>query len=76
MVKTTNKTKRDWKKIGVVTLYVALPVVMVTLGVVGTLKYQSFIDNVKADGVAQYKLTHCDKYTDKKQTTSWLECDE
>lgn len=54
-------------------LYVVYTLVLITLGVAGTLKYQSFIDNVKSDGVAEFVLSDCDKYTDKK--TTWLECD-
>ena len=48
-------------------------VLLVILGVVGTLKYQSFINSVKAQGVAEYKQDKCDTYT--KDGVSWLECD-
>ena len=48
-------------------------VLLVILGVVGTLKYQSFINSVKAQGIAEYKQDKCDTYT--KDGMSWLECD-
>lgn len=48
-------------------------VLLVILGVVSTLKYQGFINSVKAQGVAEYKQDKCDTYT--KDGTSWLECD-
>lgn len=48
-------------------------VLLVILGVVGTLKYQGFINSVKAQGVAEYKQDKCDIYT--KDGMSWLECD-
>lgn len=67
------KPKRNWGKIGKTTLYVALPLALVTLGIVGTLKYQEFISNVKQEGAVEYQLRNCEKFTDKKQ--AWLECD-
>lgn len=48
-------------------------ILLVILGVVGTLKYQGFINSVKAQGVAEYKQDKCDTYT--KDGMSWLECD-
>lgn len=48
-------------------------ILLVIIGVVGTLKYQGFINSVKAQGVAEYKQDKCDTYT--KDGTSWLECD-
>lgn len=48
-------------------------VLLVVLGVVGTLKYQGFINSVKAQGVAEYKQDKCDAYT--KDGMSWFECD-
>lgn len=48
-------------------------VLLVILGVVGTLKYQGFINSVKAQGVAEYKQDKCDTYT--KDGMNWLECD-
>lgn len=69
------KPKKNWKKIGKVTLYIALPIALMTLGVVGTLKYQEFINNTKAEGVAEYKINKCEKFTDEDKKTTWLECD-
>nr|DAU24650.1 MAG TPA: hypothetical protein [Caudoviricetes sp.] len=48
-------------------------VLLVILGVVGTLKYQNFINSVKAQGVAEYKQEKCTSYN--KDTATWLECD-
>ena len=48
-------------------------VLLVILGVVGTLKYQGFINSVKARGVAEYKQDKCDTYT--KDGMGWLECE-
>lgn len=48
---------------------------LVMAGVGGTLQYQSFISSIKAEGVAEYKLT-CNKFSDSKQKVTWLECDE
>ena len=70
------KTKKAWSLLPALTLYVVLPVVLIALGVAGTLKYQSFISGTKADGVAEYKLSHCNKYADEKKGITWLECDE
>lgn len=67
------KPKRSipWKK----TLYVVVAVLLVTLGVAGTLRYQAFINDVKAEGVAEFTLNKCDKYSDKDGNQHWLECD-
>lgn len=48
-------------------------VLLVVLGVVGTLKYQGFINSVKAQGVAEYRQEKCTSYN--KDTATWLECD-
>ena len=48
-------------------------VLLVILGVVGTLKYQGFINSVKAQGVAEYKQEKCESYS--KDNTTWLECE-
>nr|DAW55349.1 MAG TPA: hypothetical protein [Caudoviricetes sp.] len=48
-------------------------VLLVVLGVVGTLKYQSFINSVKAQGVAEYKQDKCENFN--KDNASWLECE-
>jgi len=48
-------------------------VLLVILGVVGTLKYQGFINSVKAQGVAEYRQEKCTSYS--KDTATWLECD-
>lgn len=57
------------------TAYVASMVLLVALGVVGTLQYQRFINGVKAQGVSEYKINHCNKYNDPKTKTNWLECE-
>lgn len=69
------KPKKDWKKIGMVTLYIALPLALIALGVASTLKYQEFINNTKAEGVAEYRINDCDRYTNEEKTQTWLECD-
>lgn len=48
-------------------------VLLVILGVVGTLKYQGFINSVKAHGVAEYKQERCESFN--KDSSSWLECE-
>ena len=70
MVKIKTPTKKQWKNIGIVVAIVAL----VVAGVAGTLGYQKFISDTKAQGVAEYKENDCKKFTDKNVT--WLECDE
>lgn len=62
-------TKKQLKIIGVVVLIVAL----IATGVAGTLGYQTFISNTKAQGVSEFKSTSCDSYSDGKLV--WLECD-
>lgn len=48
-------------------------VLLVILGVVGTLKYQGFINSIKAQGVAEYKQDKCENYS--KDGASWYECE-
>ena len=48
-------------------------VLLVVLGVVGTLKYQGFINSVKAQGVTEYKQDKCENYS--KDGASWYECE-
>ena len=48
-------------------------VLLVVLGVVGTLKYQSFINSVKAQGVAEYKQDKCESFN--TDNSSWYECE-
>ena len=62
-------TKNQMKIVGVVVAIVAL----VAVGVAGTLGYQKFISNVKAQGVQEFKTTGCDEYA--KDGQKWLECD-
>jgi len=61
--------KKQYKIIGVFVIVVAL----VATGVTGTLGYQSFITNTKAQGVSEFKALSCEKYNNDK--VSWLECD-
>lgn len=63
-------SKKQMKIVGTVVLVVAL----VTAGVAGTLGYQKFIADTKAQGVAEYQINDCNKFTDKN--VIWLECDE
>ena len=37
-------------------------VLLVILGAVGTLKYQGFINSVKAQGIAEYKQDKCENF--------------
>nr|DAI33235.1 MAG TPA: hypothetical protein [Caudoviricetes sp.] len=46
---------------------------LVVLGVVSTLKYQSFISSVKAQGIAEYKQDKCESFS--KDNSSWYECE-
>lgn len=48
-------------------------VLLVILGVVGTFKYQGFINSIKAQGVAEYKQDKCENFN--KDNASWLECE-
>lgn len=72
-IEATPKPKRNWhmKTVGRISVVVGL----IGLGVFGTLQYQNTINNIKAEGVAEYKLT-CEKFTDKDKKVTWLECDE
>ena len=69
------KSKKNWKKIGKITGIVLVFIMLPLAGVTSTLKYQEFINGIKAEGVAEYKLT-CEKFTDKDKNVTWLECDE
>lgn len=48
-------------------------ILLVIIGVVGTLKYQGFINSVKAQGIAEYKQEKCDNYS--KEGNTWWECE-
>lgn len=65
------KKQLPWKTIGVI----VAGIVLVVAGISGTLGYQNFINSVKAEGVADYKLNNCDKYVNQEKTATWLECD-
>lgn len=67
--------KKVVKKIWVIGLFSVSAVALFTGGIAATIAYNQTIDNIKAEGVAEYKLNKCDKYTDKEKKTSWLECD-
>ena len=72
MVKVNKKqAKKYGRVVGVVVTVVAL----VVLGVFSTLSYQNFINNVKAEGVAEFKINSCNPYANDKGQ-KWLECDE
>lgn len=55
-------------------LTVLAMILLVVLGIAGTLSYQRFEQNLKAEGVREYKSSSCKVYTDKD--VKWLECDE
>lgn len=65
------KKQLPWKSLGTIVLGLAL----VAAGIVGTLKYQGFINDVKSQGVAEYQSDKCNKYSNKENTQTWLECD-
>lgn len=48
-------------------------IMLVIIGVVGTLKYQGFISSIKEQGVAEYKQSKCESFS--KDGATWLECD-
>ena len=54
---------------------IAMVIALVLLGVTATLQYQKFIGDIKAQGVAEFKDRHCDKYSNKEKTQFWLECE-
>lgn len=65
------------KKHGKAALYVVSVVAFITLGVVGTLKYQEFIAGVKQQGVVEYTTDRCEEYGevyDNGTEVRWLEC--
>ena len=71
-----NKEKEMSKKVTVnknTAKMVAAGLAGVLLGVVGTLKYQGFINSVKAQGVAEYKQEKCESFN--KDNSSWYECE-
>lgn len=69
MSKKVNVNKNTVKMVGV-----ALGgILLVIIGVVGTLKYQGFINSIKAQGVAEYKQEKCESFDKDKAT--WLECE-
>lgn len=72
MVKINDKKlKKYGKVVGVAVATLSL----VVLGVFGTLGYQKVISNIKAEGVAEFKINSCDPYANDKGQ-KWLECDE
>lgn len=67
--------KKPTKKQMKATLYAAYAVALVTLGVSGTLKYQSFIEQQRRIGATEFRLNKCDEYTNEDKSQRWLECD-
>lgn len=65
--------KKPSKKQMTVVGIVVLVVVLIASGVAGTLTYQKFISDTKAQGVTEFKANDCDKYA--KDGMTWLECD-
>lgn len=67
-----SKFKRvPWANIGVIVLGVAL----VWAGAAGVLKYQEFIQDVKAEGVSEFIERECENFTNEDKSQEWLECD-
>lgn len=64
---TVNKNTAKMVAVGLV------GVLLVIIGVVGTLKYQGFINSVKTQGVAEYKQDKCENYS--KDGATWYECE-
>ncbi len=65
----TKQSKARAKK-----LTIAFAVVALFLsGILATVYFQKTISDIKAQGVAEYKLSECDKYS--KDGAEWLECD-
>lgn len=60
-----------WKNLGII----VAGLVLFATGIAGTLGYQSFIDSVKAQGVADYQSNRCDRYENEDKSAIWLECD-
>ena len=69
MVKITKPTKKTLKIVGVVVTEVAL----VVAGVLGTLYVQKTVNDIKAQGVSEFKANDCEQYS--KDGLTWLECD-
>lgn len=65
--------KKPSKKQVNIVLITATALALMVAGMVSTLKYQQFISNVKAQGVAEYKKTDCLKFA--RDGATWLECD-
>lgn len=63
------KKKLYLKELGVV----LLTVMLVATGVMGTLRYQKFIEDTKAQGVSEFKEQKCNPFKDEEQ--KWLECE-
>lgn len=68
-------SKKQAKKYGKAVAVAAGTLSLVVLGVLGTLGYQNTINNIKAEGVAEFKINSCDLYANDKGQ-KWLECDE
>jgi hypothetical protein len=49
-------------------------VVLIGTGVTGTISVQKYNNDLKAQGVREYKAT-CDMYQNNEKTQKWLECD-
>ena len=62
-------TKKQWNKIGTV----VITVVLVLIGISGTLTAQNVYSNIKTQGVTEFKKNSCDIYA--KDGQKWLECD-
>ena len=58
--------KKQAKQYGKVAGVVVTVVALVVIGVAGTLSYQNFINNVKAEGVAEFKINSCKPYANDK----------
>lgn len=52
-----------------------LAVALLVSGIVGTLKYQEFINGVKAQGVSEYKANKCSVHSFEDKSATWFECE-
>lgn len=67
------KIKVNKTKIKVIAL-IALVIVLVGTGVVGTLKYQEFIRNTQEQAVNDYIADYCNLFSNESGSEKWYEC--
>lgn len=67
--------KKPTRKQIKLSLYIIGVLALMGMGVAGTLSYQSFINGVKREAVADYKINECAKYWYEDKSQSWFECE-